>query len=136
MSRKLPERWYRDLWLLAITVIVLLSLNAQGDQNADTKRVATQTRQVTKQTAKLTTLIQEQRADSIRASCEDQNGRHRRTVRALDQIIDQQPAGPNKDRAKAQRPYTVLLINALAPVRPCGALVRQFAGDEKPVGED
>lgn len=68
-------------------------------------------------------LIQRSRLDGIRSNCEDRNSRNRKTTMRLDALIKALPAGPEKRRAVRNRDGTKLLINALAPVRDCDALV-------------
>jgi hypothetical protein len=72
--------------------------------------------------------IQRERIRSIRLSCEAQNRRNRNTIETLDELILGMPPGPRKKRAKQNRVGTVLLINALAPVRDCDRLVEDTAG--------
>jgi uncharacterized membrane protein YccC len=71
--------------------------------------------------------IQKERARSIRQNCEDQNMRHTRTIDALDKAIAAATPPARKARAVANRIYTVRLINALAPLRDCDAVVRKQA---------
>ena len=73
--------------------------------------------------------IRQQRADSIRVSCEEVNTRNRTTVKTYDhQISAIVPRLKPRERAqlKQSRDFTVGLINALAPVEDCNARVRQF----------
>jgi len=72
--------------------------------------------------------IQRERIRSIRSNCEAQNRRNRRTIETLDELILGMPPGPRKKRAKQNRVGTVLLINALSPVRDCDRLVEDTAG--------
>jgi hypothetical protein len=80
--------------------------------------------------------IRQQRADSIRVSCEEVNTRNRTTVETYDhQIVAIEPMLKPRERAqlKQSRDFTVGLINALAPVEDCNARVRQFTqGHPKP----
>jgi hypothetical protein len=76
--------------------------------------------------------IRQQRADSIRVSCEEVNARNRDTVGAYDrQIARLVPRLKPRQRAqlKQSRDFTVGLIDALAPVEDCNARVRQFTQD-------
>jgi hypothetical protein len=80
--------------------------------------------------------IRQQRADSIRVTCEEVNTRNRTTVETYDhQIAAIEPKLKPRERAqlKQSRDFTVGLINALAPVEDCKARVRQFTqGHPKP----
>jgi hypothetical protein len=80
--------------------------------------------------------IRQQRADSIRVSCEEVDTRNRTTVETYDhQIAAIEPKLNSRERAqlKRSRDFTVGLINALAPVEDCDARVRQFTqGHPKP----
>jgi hypothetical protein len=70
--------------------------------------------------------IQTERARSIRAGCVEQNERNRNTIRQLDIGLAQArvSAGPAQvARIKRSRDFTVSLVDALVPVRDCGALV-------------
>lgn len=70
--------------------------------------------------------IQDERAANILRSCQEQNQRHDAAIRALDQLIAkaQTTAGPAQvERMRQSRASTVLLIDALAPMRDCPALV-------------
>lgn len=107
-----PERWYRDVWLLAITVILYLVVTGQQAQNDDTAALA-------ERTARLTRTIQAQRANSIVTNCRETNRRHDNTIRKLDDLLADIPPGPERDRAKANRAGTVLLIDALVPKMNC-----------------
>lgn len=57
--------------------------------------------------------------DIIKRFCLQTNVRNRETKKQLNSIIARLPEGPAKERAKASRPGTFLLINTLAPVRDC-----------------
>lgn len=102
---RLPERWYRDAWLVVITGVVALSLLAQQDT---------------------LNKIQQSRVEIGRESCRAQNDRHDATIRKLDELVAALPPGPRKRQAEESRAGTVQLIEALAPRRDCGALVEQI----------
>jgi hypothetical protein len=69
--------------------------------------------------------IQDQRYDSIVASCRDQNTRYVKTVQKLDRLIADAPES-RKARARASRAGTVALINGLAPYRTnCDDLAKE-----------
>jgi hypothetical protein len=71
----------------------------------------------------LATAIQANRRTLILSACEDQNNRHNATIRQLDKILTQAEKHAKTSARKAQvqqsRGPTVLLINALLPVRNC-----------------
>ena len=90
-----PDNFYRDIWLLVISVLALWAVIAVLDQSDD---------------------IQQQRADTIWSDCVMTNQAHDNTIRALDQIIAELPADQRAE-AEASRDSTVLLIEALAPKR-------------------
>lgn len=70
--------------------------------------------------------IQAQRVVNIRQSCDEQNARHDDTIAALDRLIGQLPKDSTRRfLAEKNRPGTVLLINALAPKRDCGKVVKE-----------
>lgn len=71
--------------------------------------------------------VQSQRVEAIRSNCEAQNRRHDETIVTLDRLVASLPDGPRKERAKAGRKGTVLLIEALQPRQDCVALVRRAA---------
>ena len=70
-----------------------------------------------------TILIQQQRAEGILRNCMDQNQRHRSTIATLDSVIAQLPKSQRAQAIK-NRNFTVLLIDALAPLQDCQRLVR------------
>lgn len=71
--------------------------------------------------------IQRQRAENIMRDCVDQNNRHDKTVRTLDELLKK--SGVSPARRAASRQTTVLLINALAPKQDCDKLVAKSVGD-------
>jgi hypothetical protein len=61
-------------------------------------------------------------------SCEEQNDRHRRTVKELDRIVAKaERSVPRRQRqaVRASRGPTVLLIDELAPLRSCRAIAKE-----------
>lgn len=112
--RWLRENWYRDAWLLTITITVIAAVFAARAENAQRIRD-----------------IQDSRRDAIRVQCEQQNDRHDRTLAALDHVLAQRlrDAGPvERQRLQTGRASTVLLIEALAPHQDCRRRVRQLIG--------
>lgn len=93
-----PENVYRDFWLLAITVLCAFGVGRAYDLSHD---------------------IQQQRADAIWADCVKTNTAHDKTIAALDRVIAGIPDPARRRAAQESRPGTVLLIDALAPVRNC-----------------
>jgi hypothetical protein len=72
--------------------------------------------------------IQTEREQSIRTACVDQNARHRATVAQLDARLRLAVATASPAQARQirqSRAFTVALIDALAPVRDCDAVVRR-----------
>lgn len=68
--------------------------------------------------------IQAERRASVLRNCHDQNQRHWNTIATLDELIAQAPPA-RRAQAAASRRYTVLLIQALAPLQDCDALVKR-----------
>lgn len=71
--------------------------------------------------------IQREREVAIRVNCEDVNRRHDRTIRQLDALLAVRLRGASareRERLRASRQTTVLLIEALTPKRECVALAR------------
>lgn len=121
----LPERWYRDLWLVVITGLVAWALLSQQGQITDVRQVQDDTARLARQTARLAKSIQAQRVNSVLSNCRDQNERHDDTLDKLDGVIANMPPGPEKVRAEANKPATVLLIDALVPRRNCHRVLRK-----------
>lgn len=119
LTGRLPERWYRDVWMFGLSLLVYLSLSGQGDQVDRVDRVSSDTAKLARRTAELARSIQAQRVNSVLTNCQDQNTRHDNTLTKLDAVIDGMPEGPDKARAKANQPSTVILIDALVPKRDC-----------------
>lgn len=94
-------RGYRDIWMIIVTGLLLFALIS----------------------------IQDQRADAVRASCQSSNSRNADTKAELDDLIAKLPPGPRRERAKANKAGTVLLIDALSPKRNCEKLVKETVGD-------
>ena len=81
---------------------------------------------VTVQTRSVSEAIQENREELIRTGCEEQNARNHNTIATLDALLEQ-AKDENPERARRieeSRDFTVLLINALVPVRDCDEVVR------------
>lgn len=101
------ENWYRDVWLLIITValfaIAIKALNTASDAR------------------QLGISIQSSRRELLTRNCNDQNKRNRNTVAQLDKEIATLPPVLRK-RAQANKNFTVLLIDTLAPHQNCKKL--------------
>ena len=70
----------------------------------------------------LYTQQQSSREDSVRTSCLEQNARHDRTVKALDELLAgraREHTGPERRRIRQARANTLPLIDALSPRRNC-----------------
>jgi hypothetical protein len=63
--------------------------------------------------------IDESRRQAILVTCAETNERHDNTIAALDALIAMAPPGPRRERARASRASTVLLIDALVPKYDC-----------------
>lgn len=83
---RLPERFYRDVWLLAITALVLWALIS----------------------------IQNQRWNNVYDACQGANGRYLNTLRIVDAATATR-SKVERERAKLQRNLTLAFIAALAP---------------------
>jgi hypothetical protein len=83
---------------------------------------------------KTTDLIQEQRRDAVRTTCEEQNKRHDRTVAVLERVLrDAEKKTPErKAQIEAARASNLLLINALAPHRDCAQLIHLAVPEVNP----
>jgi hypothetical protein len=103
-------------WQLVAVYVLIVAAGALG---------ITQTQHVAHRADALARDIQAQRVSSIVQSCEQQNARHDATIATLDRLIRQQPAGQRR-RAERSRASTVLLIDALAPMRDCQKVLREF----------
>jgi hypothetical protein len=103
------ENWYRDLWLFVISIVVAIAI---------IKAVSTSNK-----ASDLAQAIQRQRVSQARDNCLDENARHKNTVDTLDGLIADLPAARRK-QAEASRQFTVLLIDALAPVRDCDLVAK------------
>jgi hypothetical protein len=86
-----------------VAVVLLYAVNSSSDRAASAEDLARQNR------------------DIILRFCLETNERHDNTIRRLDRIIAELPAGPEKVRARRNRASTVLIIEALAPKRDCQA---------------
>lgn len=71
--------------------------------------------------------IQREREVAIRVNCEDVNSRHDRTIRQLDAVLEARSRDASereRERLRASRESTVLIIESLTPKRECVALAR------------
>jgi hypothetical protein len=91
------ENWYRDVWLFAITVLMLAATIIGINENR--RRIAE---------------IQQSRVQV----CELQNARHDNSIRTLDELIAKLPPKQRK-QAKGSRDANVILISALVPRQNC-----------------
>lgn len=115
------ERWTRrTIWILRALVVATLALGVVSilliDSNAN--RVDD---------------IQQSRVDITRQSCEAQNDRHDKTIAEYDdRIAAAKKSGLLTDeqlsRLQESRAFTVALIDALAPVQDCEALIADRFG--------
>jgi hypothetical protein len=96
-------------------------------------KVAVQAGTAAAQATALAAQVQAQRKASIERSCEDQNARHDRTIRALDYVIALALRHRGLSRARrieiqAGRASSTYMISALAPKQDCAALVAATTG--------
>ena len=78
----------------------------------------------------LNTRIQSSREDALRQVCLEQNARHDRTVRTLDEEMARRlrQVGPSERvRLRASRAGTIALIDTLAPHQNCTDRARRLA---------
>jgi hypothetical protein len=70
--------------------------------------------------------IQANRVEFITQECEDVNTRHDNTIAALDAVLKQaiKDHPERAERIEESRASTILLINALVPVRDCDERVQ------------
>jgi hypothetical protein len=95
------HKLYRDIWLIIITALVVLALNA----------------------------IQESRREALVRSCEDTNQRNEQTIKAIDTIISAIDDPVQRKQAEQGRANTIFLIAALAPyTRDCQARADRLLG--------
>ena len=115
--------WYLRAFVILFfvcAVVFTVQQNALGNRAAETRRL-------TEANGRLAGEIQDERARSVRASCQEVNDRHDTTIATLDKLLAKLPPS-QRARAKSSRDGTVLLIEALAPKRNCEALVRRTVG--------
>jgi len=70
------------------------------------------------------TQIQQQRYDVAYGNCLDQNGRNRNTIQTLNNLISKLPPS-QLAQAEQSKEFTILLINALVPIRNCQQVAKQ-----------
>lgn len=102
------HKLWRDFWLFFITILVLFALEENGDRIKD---------------------IQSERSRSITVACVNQNERNINTKNTLNEIYARrrEEADTRKEVRQLQqsRAATILLINALSPMRDCEELVKR-----------
>jgi hypothetical protein len=105
--RLIRENWYRDLWLVVLTIIMLVALGAA--LNAIDS-------------------IQEERAAAIRRACDEQNARNATALRYLRGLTAEQdqdrdePRRTPAEQAKLVQDFTDALVG---PVRDCDEVVQR-----------
>lgn len=138
--------------LLSIAMIALAVLTAIGwiqlsdntgrasylagqakEQSQRLEMVAKQANDAANQAAGLAVAVQAQRLDNIRGTCERDNQRHDRTIKALDKILLRAEGARGLTRGhrieiRASRVSTILLINALAPHQNCALVTARAQG--------
>lgn len=134
---RMRENWYRDVWLLAISGLVLLALSSSSDTSVKAQRAAEAAR-------RLAVTIQHQRIENVRATCVAQDARHDATIRALDHLYGRRRlrlvlpgVPPVISRAlgellalqqRSSRAPTIFLINAVVPRQDCSRVVDRALG--------
>lgn len=102
-----------------LVILYLLSFEANGDRD---QRIRAEANNRIDQ-------INQERASNIERSCREVNQRHDDTIKALDRVLERRLRDPvtpaERVRIRASRESTVLLIEALAPNRPCDQLVAE-----------
>lgn len=108
--------WARILYIaivivaaIAMAVLFIQISNDKKDINREANIRATQ--------------IQQQRYDTTYANCVDQNRRNLKTIKTLNNEINQLPAS-ERLRAAQSKEFTILLVQALVPKRNCMAVAR------------
>jgi hypothetical protein len=66
--------------------------------------------------------INQSRVEVALENCRSQNLRHDNTIRELNVLISELPKD-RQARAQASKPFTILLIDALAPKRNCATVI-------------
>lgn len=114
------ERFAHRVYLiLAVLVAVQLGIGALS------LYLLGQNRERSSQVARIVDQIQRERARNILAACEDQNKRNGDTKAEVERLASRAPARPDREERIAA---TNLLIDRLAPVRNCPALVARQVG--------
>ena len=136
---------YRGM-LIAFSIIGLTSalalagfgilLDRQGEQQDQLKIQQTQLASVVEANTQLALDIQQQRKDSIRATCQAQNDRHDATTASLikeaGEDIANAPTAEAKEEIRRRRDVTLGLIDLVQPVENCDERVSDAV---KPVEE-
>lgn len=80
-------------------------------------------------TGQTTDRINESRVEITRANCDDQNDRNEQTTDLINRLTrEDQQRGASVAAAERFRSRTLLILNALVPVRDCQALVEELFG--------
>lgn len=113
--RFVRDNWYRDVWLLVVSAVVLVAIiKALGAANDAKDNVAA---------------IQDSRVALTRDTCEQQNSRHDNTIKRLNKLVNEIHDPRQRRRAQANIAGTISLIDALAPHQNCTALIHsRFPG--------
>lgn len=109
------DRAFLILTAVALFSYIILFLGYY-DQRNETKRLAQDALLLAENNKKLSMEIQEQRRQSIRLQCEDQNKRH---VDIENFLIDQ-------GQTQEDNPALFVFIDKLAPLRDCDQVVAEL----------
>lgn len=124
-----PWRWRALIaWIIIFTAMVIFTLHKTYQSSGNANTAAAEAKNATSN-------IQSQRKESIRRGCEDQNARHNNTISILNSLIAKLPPD-QRARAQANKEFTILLINALAPKQNCNLLVKKAVKTAPPITKE
>lgn len=89
---------------------------------------------VLKQQSNVTTEIQQQRYESIRDLCQDQNKRHDKVIKRIDKAVAAVPPPPARQRRarESAKPFKLILEAAVPYTEDCEAAARARVTGQKP----
>lgn len=123
--------------LIAFSIIGLTSAGALVGYGVLLRQTSHQADEIQQQTTiiqRQTNIIQQQRRDSVRKTCQEQNERHKNTVKVFNGIFAKALKKATDPVQRAQllssRNANLLVINALAPHQNCDEVVRKAVPTE------